>query len=408
MNKAFDINSGLLNVLRGLLHDGNFAHNVIELLLGDKDAPWSLECMLKRKSYDNTLNEVVAIHRLFKRNLNESFAQNNEKDEGLVHKLLDIRKKSMKFQTQVIVKTLKKPGAVVALVKLIATEGTDAKSWAVLAPMVVDSAVDVASENKEKTQEPERQEMSMNESAISNRLRRVFKHGSHSVISENAEDRYGGRIPVNVYTGRFQPFHLGHLSNLEEAAKRGLRTVICPVMKGSSAKAKDHPFEAVEGEMFEKIKNAYGDLVADIVPIKNPFIEFWVIPLRERGFEPIMWTTGTDRQPSYAAMVEKYKDKYELVDSFEVVGLDKDMEAGGGTETNTAGISGTAIRKCLVDGDEEGFRRQMPKCLWDMYGEMREIMMQQVAPAQQTSLTEDEIRRKLIDEAIERLVKGKK
>ena len=401
MHSNFNINSGLLNVLRGLIHDGNFAHGVIELLLGDKDAPWALECMLKRKSYDDTLNEIVSVHRLLKRSLNEICETGAEKDEGMLRNLLNLSSKSMKFQSEVIARTLKKPGAVRALIMLIRSEGTDAKAWMILAPMVIESAEEVASENEE-------QEMPVNESVMSNRLRRAFKHGSHSVISENTEDRYGGRIPVNVYTGRFQPFHLGHLSNLEEAAKRGLRTVICPVMKGSSAKAKDHPFEAVEGEMFEKIKNAYGDLVADIVPIKNPFIEFWVLPLRERGFEPIMWTTGSDRQPSYQAMVDKYKDKYELVDGFEVVGLDKDMDAEGGSASNTAGISGTAIRQCLADGDEEGFRRQMPKCLWDMYGEMREIMLQSVAPQQQaTSLTEDEIRRKIIDEAIERLVKGK-
>ena len=329
----------------------------------------------------------------------------------LAGKLMEIRKKSIKFQRKVLIRTLKKPGmlgAFLYVIKALITQGyliddILATPQAIkLITCLVETAIEVASEEQEM-------QPALNEAATAQMLRRIFKHANHKTnISEAVDDRYGGRMPVNIYTGRFQPFHLGHLSNLEEAAKRGLRTVLCPVMKGSSKSAKDHPFEAVEGEMFERLKNAYGDLIVEIQPIKNPFVEFWLYPLREKGYEPIMWTTGTDRQPSYEAMIEKYKDKYGLVDGFEVVGIDKDMDAEGGSATDTGKISGTGIRKCLVDGDEEGFRRQMPKCLWDMYGKMREIMLQYAAPAQE--LTEDEIYelyKKRVDEAIEKLVKGK-
>lgn len=380
MANNFDINSGLLNVLRGLLHDENFACNIIDLLLGHKKAPWALEHALKQESYGQTLNEVVAVHRLMKKNLNETSDTENRKDKGLLRKIFEIRKQSMKFQTQVIVKTLKKPGAVPALIKLIASEGTDAKSWAVLAPMVVDSAVDVASENPN--------EISINESAISSRLRRMFKHGSHSksMLSEGIDDRYDGRIPVNVYVGRFQPFHLGHLSNLEEAAKRGLRTVICPVMKGATAKSiKGHPFDAIDGQIFEKLKAAYGDLIIDVIPIKNPFlIDTWLPELRAKGYEPIAWTTGEDRAASYKSIIEANKEKLGLDDNFELIVLAKNMGVGGGSEDDTKGIEGRVIRQCLVDGDEEGFRRQMPKCLWDMYDTMRQIMVGNTEPAVRT------------------------
>ena len=211
------------------------------------------------------------------------------------------------------------------------------------------------------------------ESVIVQRIRRALKRAG--LISESVEDSYGGRKPVNIYTGRFQPFHLGHLSNLEEAAKLGLRTVICPVMKGKTTKAMDHPFEAVEGEMFERIKNAYGDLIVDILPIKSPYIDNWLEPVRNLGLEPITWSTGSDRAPSYNAMIDGNRERCGLSDNFRVLVLDKDMEADGGSANDTGKISGTAIRKCLIDGNEEGFRAQMPGCLWCMYDKMRETIL---------------------------------
>ena len=411
MFEQFDIKNGILSSLKAALKDDSFIVAVFDMLLGREGAAQEVEFALKRASQEQTLNEVVAVHRLYKQRVNEGIFNKDTDKEGLMTQLKNVRKKSNKFMRKVLVRTLKEKGMVASLIyiiKALATPGYPiddllaAPQAARFVVCLVKNAVELAGEEREM-------QPSLAESVVSQKLRRIFKHASHkkSTLSEGIDDKYGGRIPVNVYTGRFQPFHLGHLSNLEEAAKRGVRTVICPVMKGTSAKAKDHPFEAVEGEMFEKIKNAYGDLVADIVPIKNPFIEFWVLPLRERGFEPIMWTTGSDRQPSYQAMVDKYKDKYELVDGFEVVGLDKDMDAEGGSANDTGKISGTAIRKCLVDGNEEGFRQQMPKCLWDMYEPMREIMLQYAMPAQQANLTEEELMQKRIDEAFRKLLNEK-
>lgn len=415
MAEKFNIKEGLVEALKTALKNDEFIAAVFDMLFGEKNADKKVEYYLKEAAQENTLNEIVAVHRLYKQTLKEGMLGNLVgTPKELMEKLMEIRKKSIKFQRKVLIRTLKKPGmlgAFLYVVKALLTPGYVlddilATPQAIkLITCLVETAIEVASEEQEM-------QPALNEEIEAKKLRRIFKHASRSrsMVNEDIEDSYGGRMPVNIYTGRFQPFHLGHLSNLEEAAKRGLRTVICPVMKGTSKSAKDHPFEAVEGEMFERIKNAYGDLVADIVPIKNPFIEFWILPLRERGYEPIMWTTGSDRQPAYEAMVEKYRDKYELNPNFEVVGLDKDMDAEGGSALNTGGISGTAIRKCLVNGDEEGFRRQMPKCLWDMYDEMREIMLQQAMPAAQ-SIMESEAYKKykqFLGEAIENLVKGEK
>ena len=289
MAEKFNIKEGLVNALKAALKNENFIAAVFEMLLGQREAANEVELQLKSAAQENSLNEIVAVHRLYKQTLKEGMLGNLiGMPKELMDKLMEIRKKSMKFQRKVLIRTLKKPGMLSAflyVIKAILTPGyviddVLATPQAIkLITALVETAIEVASEEQEM-------QPALNEAVAAQRLRRIFKHASRSKsnLSENIDDSYGGRIPVNIYTGRFQPFHLGHLSNLELAAERGLRTVICPVMKGTTKSAKDHPFEAVEGEMFEKIKNAYGDLVADIVPIKNPFIELWILPLRELGF----------------------------------------------------------------------------------------------------------------------------
>ena len=408
MTEEFNIKEGIAKSLKTALKNNSFISAVFSMLMGEKGAEKEVEYWLKTSAQENTLNEVVSIHRLYKHGLNENaIIKLTSAPKELLGRLNNIRKKSSNFQKKVLIRTLKKPGmfkCFVYIIKSLCTAGYPIDD-VIATPMavkfitaLVETAVEVAAEEN-KTQP------SLNETIILEKLHRIMRHGSKTsgMISEEMDDRYGGRMPVNVYTGRFQPFHLGHLSNLEEAAKRGLRTVICPVMKGKTTKPEDHPFEELDNEILQRIKSAYGDLVVDVIPIKNAFVEFWLNPLREAGYEPITWTTGMDRKPAYDAMIEKYKDKYGLVNDFEVIGLAKDVDAEGGSADDTSGISGTAVRKCLVNGDEEGFRRQMPKCLWDMYPAMHEIMQQYAQPA----ITESEAYAKYknyLNEKIEKLL----
>ncbi len=408
MAEQFNEKEGLLKALKTALKSDDFIMAVFDMLFGDDDAAKRVEFELKRASQENTLNEMVSVHRFFKSNLDESKlgkVRDMLRARGLFKKMGGLKGKSVDFYRKVLIETLKKPGQVIALlyiVKAIVTLGYPIDD-VIAMPVAIKFFMGLLETAAEVAEEERGEQASINEQITVNKLRRCLKHASHKKqINEEIEDRYGGRMPVNVYTGRFQPFHLGHLSNLQEAAKRGLRTVICPVMAGKTAKSiAAHPFNGeLENEMFDRLKSAYSDLIADIIPIPRPSLDMWVDAIRERGMEPITWTTGMDRKPSYEAMIQRYGQDFNLVDNFEVIGLDKDMDAEGGSASNTAGISGTAIRQCLVNGDEEGFKEQMPQCLWDMYDAFRQALM----PAQQTALSEEELMQKRIDEAIDRLL----
>ena len=367
MTERFDIKKGLLSVLKELVHSPEFVTAVINLLLGRKGAADELKYMLKDESYNQSINEAVAIHRLLKNNLNEETQPNNEKDKGLLRKIAELPRKSIKFQSKVVIKTLKKPGTIPALIKLIRSEGTDPTAWAVLAPALVDSAVDVAGEDEE--------------------LKVALSEGI--ATNENS---------VNIMVGRFQPFTLGHLKCLKGIKDAlGVPTLLCVIPGNGDDK---HPFMgSVQDEMCEKLKEANPDLIADVAYVKNAFIETWALAAKERGLEPVSWTCGNDRIDAYKSMVQKHGEKYGLNPEFQVYLVDR-------ADDN---ISATSVRECLENGDIEGFKRQMPKCLWGMYDEMRQVMVGDTMPAQQTStaINEDEeyfAYRKKLDEAIEKLV----
>ena len=404
----FNIKDGLAKTLKTALKDNGFISAFFKLLANEPGAKEEFEFGLKRASQENTLNEMVAVHRLFNGTLNEiklGVGLDSVQPPKWLKQLKMMRKESADFQKEVLLRTLKKPGMKACffyVVKALATPGyvvddiLAAPQTIKLAKGLIESAIEIKQEKK-----------TVSEEKIVKSLNRLLNHASRQkrIIKEEMEDKYGGRMPVNVYTGRFQPFHLGHLSNLEEAAKRGLRTVICPVMAGKTAKSiAAHPFNGeLEDEMFKRLKSTYGNLIADIIPISRPSLDMWVEPIRERGMEPITWTTGMDRKPSYENMIVKYGPDFNLVKDFEVIGLEKDMDAEGGSADDTGKISGTAIRQCLVDGNEEGYRAQMPQCLWDMYGAFRQALM----PAQQTITESKEFKdfKKHLSRELDKLIK---
>ena len=388
MAEQFNEKEGLMKTLKTALRNDNFIMAVFNMIFGDENAAKEVEFGLKKASQENTLNEMVAVHRFFKGNLDESKlgkVRDLLKARGLFKKIGGLRGKSVDFYRKVLVRTLKKPGQMLAfmyIVKAIVTLGYPLDDIIAM-PVTIKFFISLL-ETASEVAEEEEEQPSINEQAIINKLRRSFRHASHKKqINEEIEDRYGGRMPVNVYTGRFQPFHLGHLSNLQEAAKRGLRTVICPVMAGKTAKSiAAHPFNGeVEKEMFARLKSTYGgDLIADIIPVSKPTLDCWVEAIRKKGMEPITWTTGTDRLESYQNLVKTYGPNFNLDKNFEVIGLEKNVGAGGGSSDDKENIEGRAVRECLMNDDKEGFMRQMPKCLWDMYDAFRQALM----PAQQT------------------------
>lgn len=378
MAEKFNKKEGIITALKTALKSDGFITAVFDMILGRRSGAETVEYEMKMAAQENTLNEVVSVHRLYKGNLSEEkMGEGSSVNErkGLFRKIMDIRKKSVKFQRKVLIRTLKKPGMIgsfLYIIKAFLTPGYVLDDL-LAAPQavrfisgLVESAVEVAGEGEEM-------QVSLAE-GIS--------------INENS---------VNIMVGRFQPFTLGHLKCLKSIKDSlGVPTLLCVIPGNGDDK---HPFMGdVQDEMYGRLKEASPGLIADVAYVKNAFLEPWVLAAKERGMEPVSWTCGTDRIASYENMVEKHGEKYGLSPDFKVYCLDR-------ADDN---ISATSVRECLVNDDKEGFMRQMPECLWDMYGEMRQVMVGDTVPAQAATLNEDKIRERYIDEAIRELVKDVK
>ena len=120
MVDGFNIDEGIKKVVVNLIKNcGNFPSIIIDLLLGDKSAIPQLEYAMKSESYNNSLNEVVAVHRLFKNSLNESLQEGGLFNTKFSKNLRVLRRQSGKFQRKVLYRTLKEPGMLASLIYII-------------------------------------------------------------------------------------------------------------------------------------------------------------------------------------------------------------------------------------------------------------------------------------------------
>ena len=96
MGEKFNMKEGLVNALKTALKNENFIAAVFDMLLGQREAANEVEYELKTAAQENTLNEIVAVHRLYKQTLKEGmFGDIVGLPKGLAGKLMEIRKKSL-------------------------------------------------------------------------------------------------------------------------------------------------------------------------------------------------------------------------------------------------------------------------------------------------------------------------
>jgi nicotinic acid mononucleotide adenylyltransferase len=158
---------------------------------------------------------------------------------------------------------------------------------------------------------------------------------------------------VNILIGRFQPITNGHVKCAQVAfEQKGIPTVLCMIETPDSKVDARHPFPSsltvpMYKDLFSHNKKAH---IEDIVLVKNADIIKIAEVLRANGYEPQSWTCGTDRVDSYKAMAEKYHERAELPDDFEVIEIKR------GDEDESA----TKLRDALARDDKDTFFKMFP------------------------------------------------
>ena len=171
---------------------------------------------------------------------------------------------------------------------------------------------------------------------------------------------------VNIIVGRFQPLTLGHIKGAEYVKKKyGKNTVFLMINTQANKLDSRHPFPSSDLLKMNKDISKEFDCVAGFILVSNANIMANVILLRDENFEPVLWTTGSDRLDSYKTMINRYGERIDLSKEFKVIEIPR-------TDDD---ISATNVRKSLLDDDIKTFKSLTPKTLHQFYNKLRSYML---------------------------------
>lgn len=213
---------------------------------------------------------------------------------------------------------------------------------------------------------------------------------------------------LNMAVGRFQPFTQGHLNMINEGEElcivyrinstdkvpdtlKGFKVGGRVIKKDSVQTVADY-IENPEGDLTEQQKELLKrpftneliskeldivkrncDKIIEVVPVLNAYQAFAMfnkfILDHQDEYEPNYWMCGDDRVDTFVKMIEKDDEV-----AIERGGQKYPNVCKGKLKTNigkgrTEGVSGTAVRKSILNNDKAAFSRIMPKGVDSMFND---------------------------------------
>ena len=163
---------------------------------------------------------------------------------------------------------------------------------------------------------------------------------------------------INVFPGRFQPFHSGHLQACKDAfEENGLKTVIMYIHNEKFDARKPFSDDLIKKELEIIKKNE--ECIEDVIWLSRPMPTLVCRVLVENGYDPVLWLAGEDRIDNYKKLIQ-----YDRIQSeFGIKGPEF-------YETKRYG-SATAVRAAIKEDNEEEFKKLMPKGTDKLYQEFK-------------------------------------
>lgn len=167
---------------------------------------------------------------------------------------------------------------------------------------------------------------------------------------------------VFLFLGRFQPFHIGHLKSMQDLSKY----FNCPgviALVYTDKKKEKSPFskDLLEKE-FDLILKNEKSLVKDFIIINKGYIPDIIKEFQKKDFNIIGAGCGEDRITSYQLQVKSMllpTSEVHVIPDFEL------------KLTNRYG-SATDVRNAIKEGDQQVFKKLMPKYLNHLYNEFKQ------------------------------------
>lgn len=189
-------------------------------------------------------------------------------------------------------------------------------------------------------------------------------------INENVNISYPSVGKKVVFMpGRFQPFHIGHLTALKKASNL-FQVPVVPIQVISQKEESPFPTELLLeiGNEIVKHENYIDNFFIYPRGYGKTVIPWFVRFLRDQGYEAIGVAAGSDRINDYASQVKYIKsDKTDtkVVNDFELKEVDTRIQYGP---------SGTKVRQALLDDNLAAFKKLMPQYLHRYYPELKKYV----------------------------------
>ncbi len=165
-------------------------------------------------------------------------------------------------------------------------------------------------------------------------------------------------IPVVVFIGRFQPWHLGHSQVIKDVRlKFPQYKIIIGIVKGnvtSQDKEKNPLPFTIQRELVVKSLQGLDNIVILNEPLPNGYIPEVYETLKAQGYNMKYFVSGQDRREDYIKMTNDL--------DIELVITKKYMDA-------------TNIRDYIRKDDENSFRKSTSKNIWKYYNKLKGLMI---------------------------------
>jgi len=176
---------------------------------------------------------------------------------------------------------------------------------------------------------------------------------------KEGEDSGSSDGTITVAFGRFNPPTVGH-GKLLSAAKKAATGGELKIYPSRTQDPKKNPLDADMKISF--MKKMFPDYKEDIVNDEEMKSIFNVLTSAgEKGYKNVNIVVGSDRQSEFDNLAQKYNGDLYNFDKINVISAGvRDADSSG-----VEGMSASKMRKAVVDGDFDAFRKGTPKELDD-------------------------------------------
>ena len=173
------------------------------------------------------------------------------------------------------------------------------------------------------------------------------------------EDSGSSDGTITVAFGRFNPPTVGH-GKLLSAAKKAATGGDLKIYPSRTQDPKKNPLDADMKISF--MKKMFPDYKEDIINDEEMTSIFNVLTTAgEKGYKNVNIVVGSDRQSEFDNLAQKYNGDLYNFDKINVISAGvRDADSSG-----VEGMSASKMRKAVVDGDFDAFRKGTPKELDD-------------------------------------------